>query len=459
MVKLELERAETRQEETGVRPALVAQKVAEYQMGMEDSSLSEKERRVLALAQKQDRLLYYSFYLLLNFAEDLAIERRIRKRGIVAMLSKALDRSNVDLLLVAVQFLKKLSIFAENKEEMADCGVVERILRREACSPPQQQEASAQRHGPRCRFVPVRNDELLGLVLRTLQNLSFDRRLRDQMVEGGLIAKAVEILPEAQFQPVVLGLLYHISMEDRYKSLFTYTGVIPMIRQQLLDVESLRQVPELIALTVNLTQNARNAELMCQDGYFELLVGKALKTHDDLMFKVLRNISQVDSMGLKRMFKPYTERLVMMLQEGDVHANVLVEALGILGNLNLPEFGFEALVDKYDLITFLAEALQPEVVEDDILLEIVVFLSVLCNARTAGKIVKTPLIPLLMDLITAKKQDDEFVLQITYLFLKLLSFPETAAVLIQHTQASTRCWLPWPQGHAPISLWATRRRR
>jgi hypothetical protein len=51
------------------------------------------------------------------------------------------------------QFLKKLSIFAENKEEMAGCGAVERLL----------------------RFVPVRNDLLLGLVLRTLHNLSFDR--------------------------------------------------------------------------------------------------------------------------------------------------------------------------------------------------------------------------------------------------------------------------------------------
>lgn len=67
----------------------------------------------------------------------------------------------------------------------------------------------------RYRFVPVRNDELLSLVLRTLHNLSFDRRLRDQMVDGGLIAKAVDILPEPQFQPVVLGLLYHVSMEDR----------------------------------------------------------------------------------------------------------------------------------------------------------------------------------------------------------------------------------------------------
>jgi hypothetical protein len=54
--------------------------VAEYQMGLEDGKLTDKERRVLALAQKQDRLLYYAFYLLLNFSEDLGIERKIRKR-------------------------------------------------------------------------------------------------------------------------------------------------------------------------------------------------------------------------------------------------------------------------------------------------------------------------------------------------------------------------------------------
>lgn len=67
--------------------------------------------------------------------------------------------------------------------------------------------------------------------------------------------------------------------------------------------------------------------------------------------------------------------------------------------------------------------------------QIVVFMSVLCNTKTSPIIVQARLIPMLMDLITAKKQDDEFVLQITFLFLKLLAYPETAAELVQHTQA------------------------
>lgn len=130
------------------------------------------------------------------------------------------------------------------------------------------------------------------------------------------------------------------------------------------------QCPELIALAVNLTQNLRNAEILCQDGYLQMLMERALRIQDDLLFKILRNVSQVDNMQIKLMFKPYSENLVKMLQEGHVHANVLVEVLGILGNLNIPDFGFERLVEKYELIHFLAEALQPEVVEDDILLEV-----------------------------------------------------------------------------------------
>lgn len=64
-----------------------------------------------------------------------------------------------------------------------------------------------------------------------------------------------------RFQPVVLGLLYHVSMEDRYKSLFTFTDCLQKMFEMLMRVQDLRNTPELIALAVNLTQNPRNAEV------------------------------------------------------------------------------------------------------------------------------------------------------------------------------------------------------
>lgn len=88
-------------------------------------------------------------------------------QNIVVYLVKMLDRSNVELLILATTFLKKLSIYKENKETMASCKIVEKLM----------------------KFVPVLNDVLLMSVLRLLHNLSFDHTLRDDMVKHGLIPK------------------------------------------------------------------------------------------------------------------------------------------------------------------------------------------------------------------------------------------------------------------------------
>lgn len=80
--------------------------------------LSDREKKLIGIIQKQDRLLYLCFYMLLNLAEDVAVERKMKKKNIVAHLVKMLDRSNVELLILAVTFLKKLSIYKENKDAM-----------------------------------------------------------------------------------------------------------------------------------------------------------------------------------------------------------------------------------------------------------------------------------------------------------------------------------------------------
>lgn len=57
-------------------------------------------------------------YLLLNLAEDAKVEMKMKNKRIVYMLVQLLPRENVDLLILVVSFLKKLSIFVENKTEM-----------------------------------------------------------------------------------------------------------------------------------------------------------------------------------------------------------------------------------------------------------------------------------------------------------------------------------------------------
>ena len=67
-----------------------------------------------------------------------------------------LERNNPDLLFIVLNFLKKLSIFGDNKNDMKDAGIIEKLN----------------------RFIPCNNQLLLQIALRLLFNLSFDEEIR-----------------------------------------------------------------------------------------------------------------------------------------------------------------------------------------------------------------------------------------------------------------------------------------
>nr|CAD7203182.1 unnamed protein product [Timema douglasi] len=80
--------------------------------------LEKMSRKFHSLIKKQDQLLRVSFYLLLNVAEDTKVEDKMRRKNVVGMLTKTLDRDNIDLLILVLTFLKKLAIFRENVDDM-----------------------------------------------------------------------------------------------------------------------------------------------------------------------------------------------------------------------------------------------------------------------------------------------------------------------------------------------------
>lgn len=76
----------------------------------------------------------------------------MKNREIIKQLVQMLERNNPDLLFIVLNFLKKLSIFGDNKNEMRDAGIIEKLN----------------------RFIPCNNQLLLQIALRLLFNLSFD---------------------------------------------------------------------------------------------------------------------------------------------------------------------------------------------------------------------------------------------------------------------------------------------
>lgn len=100
---------------------IIDQEKARWSLWKEDQSNGDvevNEKKYKSRLKRQDQLLFLAFHLLLNLAQDFTLEVKMVKRGIISSLMMMLERPSSDLVLCVVTFLKKLSIFEENKNEM-----------------------------------------------------------------------------------------------------------------------------------------------------------------------------------------------------------------------------------------------------------------------------------------------------------------------------------------------------
>ena len=196
----------------------------------------EREQKNFKLkVKKQEKLLYVALHLLLNLAEDIGIEKKMRKKNIVKTLLLCLDRKNTELGLLSVMFLKKLAVFKENKDDMAAGGIVIKIV----------------------KYLESSAEVLVMATLRLMLNLSFDNAMRDDMVKAGVLPKLVDLLKREAFKPIVLKLLYHISTDDKTKAMFSYTDCVQMVTLMIQQSREEHVDRTLLALAINLASNAR----------------------------------------------------------------------------------------------------------------------------------------------------------------------------------------------------------
>ncbi|XP_024129939.1 kinesin-associated protein 3 isoform X3 [Oryzias melastigma] len=362
----------------------------------ENGSLRRDQDKVLrkyqGLLAKQEQLLRVSLYLLLNLAEDTRTELKMRNKNIVGLLVKLLDRNDEELLVLVVSFLKKLSIFLENKNDMAEVDTVEKLG----------------------RLVPCEHEDLMNLTLRLLFNLSFDSGLKAKMVEVGLLPKLTALLGDENNRQVVIRILYHLSMEDRFRGMFAYTDCVPQLMQRLYEHGKEDMEPDLISILINLAANKKNAQVMCEGNGLKMLMKRALKTKTCLLMKMIRNISQHDG-PTKALFIDYVGDLASEIRAEEEEEWVL-ECLGTLANLTIPDLDWELVLKEYNLVPYLKNRLKP----DD---------------ACAVMLAKSGIIPALIELLNAQQEDDEFVCQIVYVFYQMVFHQATRDVIIKETQA------------------------
>ncbi|XP_070816255.1 kinesin-associated protein 3a [Chaetodon trifascialis] len=369
-------------------------------------------RKYQSLLSKQEQLLRVALCLLLNLAEDTRTELKMRNKNIVHMLVKILDREDEELLLVAVSFLKKLSIFLENKNDMAEALAVEKLA----------------------RLLPCEHDELQSTSLRLLLNLSFDTALRSQMVQAGLLPKLSSLLADEGQRQLSMCILYHISMDDRFKSMFADTDCIPQLMKMMFDCVEDQMDVELISLCINLAANKSNAQVFCEGNGLKMLMKRAVKLKDVLVMKMIRNLSQ-HSGPTKSLFLDHVGDLAAQISEEEAEEFV-IECLGTLANLTIPDLDWALVLKEYNLVPYLKDRLKPGSAEDDLILEVVIMIgTVSMDDSCAAMLAKSGIIPALIELLNAQQEDDEFVCQIVYVFYQMVFHKATRDVIIKDTQA------------------------
>nr|XP_042903737.1 kinesin-associated protein 3 isoform X1 [Parasteatoda tepidariorum]XP_042903739.1 kinesin-associated protein 3 isoform X3 [Parasteatoda tepidariorum]XP_042903740.1 kinesin-associated protein 3 isoform X1 [Parasteatoda tepidariorum] len=370
-------------------------------------------QKYLTLVKKQNQLLRVCFLLLSHIAEDRKVENKMVNRGIVGLLSKSLSRELPELLILVVTFLMKLSIYIENKEEMEFNCIVEQVA----------------------HLVPHENSELLSAVLKLLLNLSFSIESRNSMVKCGLLQKLVTLMSVKAHLNEVLGILYHISFDDRCKSLFTYTDCIPLTMKMIVEHSDTVLPKYLIALAVNLAANKRNAQLMCENDGLRRLVERAFHYQDCLLLKMIRNISQHDG-PTKILFVAFADLFCEAIHRSTgKNDDFVLECVGIMGNLTIPELDYEMLLFQYDLLGFMKKKLSQGNCEDDMILEVIILAGTFSAEEVcATTLLESGMIKHVIEHLNAKQEDDEIVLHIVYLFYQLIYHRATREVIIKDTQ-------------------------
>lgn len=150
--------------------------------------------------------------------------------------------------------------------------------------------------------------------------------------------------------------------------------------------------------------------------------------------KMIRNISQHDE-PTKNLFIDYVGDLAAQISN-DEEEEFVIECLGTLANLTLPDLDWELVLKEYKLVPYLKDKLKPGSAEDDLVLEVVIMIgTVSMDDSCAAMLAKSGIIPALIELLNAQQEDDEFVCQIIYVFYQMVFHQATRDVIIKETQA------------------------
>ncbi|CAI5446113.1 unnamed protein product [Caenorhabditis angaria] len=375
---------------------------------------SDTVRKLKTAIRKQANLLAVCVTLLTNLAVDINVEVKMIRRDLVAHLIKCLQMSTNPhnaLTLSTIKLLLKLSIFEENKIVMENHGIVEKLL----------------------KIFPIQDAELRKVTMKLLFNLAFDAKNVPKMVDGGLVPHVASLIEE---DGKALNLLYLLSCNDDAKAMLAFTDAIQLLMRDVLSGGG-SEVTK--AVLLNTCIEKRNAQLVCgPNGQgLDLLLDLALNSRDLMLIKVVRAIAAHEGQTQNLFLKWITKLLEIAMHEGcdssESKSSFGLECMGTIAEIRVANW--QKIIQENDMIEWMKELLQYNFHESEersimnekkpLQLQVVVACGTMARKLEAARCL-IPLIDIFLGLLRSTQLDDEFVVQLLFVFLQLLRHKELA---------------------------------
>ena len=462
------------------RVGLSAMKILDLAIGRRkagsDNDSSKNERGNVASYHHQDYVIYVALQLLINLAEDPAVERKMVKKNLLPLLLQCINLPSKACVMVSLAFLQKLSVFEENVHILGDPQTEMTLL-----------------------LTPLLShecDEIAAAATGVAFNLSFFSPCRKMFIESEHIFSIVNFLKRETIQTVcqihAIGILYHLSAEPEAIGQIAETDIAAIILELLQKNTTQGIGRELAALIANVRlivhPGLKTREFYCLNDAFEFFLQITLSqkialqilhlrglTHllnhvrnhkDQILAKSIRNLSEwtialqtelfdignditlPNSIGSFNLFFPEGLESYKKLRFWCDHVkdivkfcsncekqDLIVELLGTLHNLSV--FDLPSASSWHDVImfsmfhSFIEKLLLPGTSPPDILLEAIIFIRVVCSDERASMLlVSNRILEQIHMIWRDQTQDTELQLQIVLLFSQLVQHCSAGASIL-----------------------------
>ena len=375
--------------------------------------------KFLFLVRKQDRILKLAFLTLLHLSEEYKTEYKMVKKDIVGCIMKNLGRQNINLLLELLIFLKKLSMFAVNKDTMIKNGILEKVM----------------------DLFKIGHPLIWKFNIDLLFNLSFDQKFRLKFLEKKEYFMNINELfkKNKEYRSIIIRFFYNLSLEEKSMPLFYESDCLLILNELIIKFPENLIAAELAALTLNLVTYPLNAKKIASKGRIKALIERALKFSDFHLIKIVKNILKYsdddeanddtldDHSVISEIVEEYIDDYFMKILKTKSEGNeFLIETIEILSYI---ETDWYERLDKHKLIHFFEKELK-ENRYDDLLIAVIQFLgNVASQPDCSGPIAQSSIINLLYFTFQKKIDNYDIVFGIIYTLYQLMAFDKTRMLI------------------------------